>query len=32
MLTKGTGLEQHHIEKLIEIEKEQAEIFFIYVK
>ncbi len=32
MLTKGTVLELHHIEKLIEIEKDQAEIFYIYVK
>jgi len=31
MLTKGTELEQHHIDKLIEIEKEQDEFFIIYV-
>ena len=30
MLTKGTKLEQQHIDKLIEIEKEQAEFFIIY--
>lgn len=31
MLTKGTELERHHIDKLIEIEKEQDEFFIIYV-
>jgi len=31
MLTKGTKLEQHHIDKLIDIEKEQSEFFIIYV-
>ncbi|MCP4988621.1 MAG: response regulator [Colwellia sp.] len=32
MLTKGTKLELHHIEKLIEIEKEQDEFFIIYIQ
>jgi len=31
MLTKGTKLERHHIDKLIDIEKEQDEFFIIYV-
>jgi response regulator RpfG family c-di-GMP phosphodiesterase len=31
MLTKDTKLEQHHIDKLIEIEKEQGESFIIYI-
>ncbi len=30
LLTKGTKLEQQHIEKLLEIEKEQDESFLIY--
>lgn len=32
MLTKGTELEQHHIDKLIEIEKEQEESFLVYAR
>lgn len=30
MLTKGTQLEQHHIDKLLEIEKTKNERFLIY--
>ncbi|KGJ86565.1 HD domain-containing phosphohydrolase [Colwellia psychrerythraea] len=30
MLTKGTEVEQHHIDKLIKIEKDQGEFFLIY--
>jgi response regulator RpfG family c-di-GMP phosphodiesterase len=32
MLTKGTELEQHHIDKLVDIEKEQGESFLIYAR
>ncbi len=32
MLTKGTVLEQHHIEKLVAIENEQDEFFVIYAR
>jgi len=32
MLTQGTEVEQHHIDKLVEIEKEQAESFLIYAR
>jgi hypothetical protein len=30
LLTKGTQLEQHHIDKLLEIEKTKNERFLIY--
>lgn len=32
MLTKGTEVDQHHIDKLIKIEKEQGEYFLIYAR
>lgn len=32
MLTKGTEIEQHHIDKLLEIESEQDESFLIYAR
>ncbi len=32
MLTKATELEQHHIDKLLEIENEQDEVFHVYAR
>ena len=32
MLTQGTEVEQHHIDKLVKIEKEQDESFLIYAR
>ena len=32
MLTKGTKIEQHHIDRLVDIEKSQGELFLIYAR
>ncbi|TWX67840.1 response regulator [Colwellia demingiae] len=32
MLTKGTSIEQHHIDRLLEIEKSQGEFFLVYAR
>ena len=32
MLTKGTKIEQHHIDRLLDIEKSQGEFFLIYAR
>ena len=32
LLTKGTKLEQHHIDRLLDIEKSQDESFLIYAR
>ncbi len=32
MLTKGTSIEQHHIDRLLDIEKSQGEFFLVYAR